>query len=121
MALTAIYNKKITRLVLSILLVLSGCCLLEESIIQFVNKIITKTLIGQWANDNIWIAIAISVAMVVVYYLSYNRISQEQLLSQRRTALVVILSGILYFRIKACFEYSGINSILLIEQRTIYS
>lgn len=115
MALTAIYNKKITRLVLSILLVLSGCCLLEESIIQFVNKIITKTLIGQWANDNIWIAIAISVAMVVVYYLSYNRISQEQLLSQRRTALVVILSGILYFRIKACFEYSGINSIKYID------
>ena len=109
------YNKKITRLVLSILLVLSACCLFEESIIQFVNKIIAKTLIGQWANDNIWIAIAISVAMVAIYCLSYNRISQEQLLSQRRMALVVIMSGILYFRIKASFEYSGVDSIKYID------
>lgn len=115
MAYAAKYNKKLTRLVLSILLVLSVCCLFEESIIQFVNNIIARTLIGQWPNDNIWIAVALSVAVLVMYYFSYNRISQEYILSPRRTALAVILSGIMYFRIRGCFEYSGIKSIKYID------
>ena len=115
MSYTAQYNKKITRLVLFILLILSICCLLEASIIQFVNIIIGKTHIGQWENDNILIVIAISVTMVVVYCLSYNRISHEKILSPRRTALVVVLSGIMYFRIRGCFEYSGVNSIKYID------